>query len=62
MSKERRRQVYDGGVGSQQQRRARPVRARPDDLDRWNHDIHYHPMVLEGASDGCARALDAGLR
>lgn len=27
---------------------------------RWNHNVHYHPLVLAAAPAGCARALDVG--
>ena len=27
---------------------------------RWNHNIHYHPVVLGAVPDGCERALDVG--
>ena len=26
----------------------------------WNHNIHYHPVVLSAVQAGCARALDVG--
>ncbi len=26
----------------------------------WNHNIHYHPLVLGAVPDGCRRALDVG--
>jgi 2-polyprenyl-3-methyl-5-hydroxy-6-metoxy-1,4-benzoquinol methylase len=26
---------------------------------RWNHNVHYHPLIL-AAPAGCARALDVG--
>jgi len=28
--------------------------------DRWNHNIHYHPLILAAVPAGCARALDVG--
>ncbi|HEX2484915.1 MAG TPA: class I SAM-dependent methyltransferase [Myxococcota bacterium] len=28
--------------------------------DRWNHNIHYHPLVLGAVPPGCGRALDVG--
>jgi 2-polyprenyl-3-methyl-5-hydroxy-6-metoxy-1,4-benzoquinol methylase len=28
--------------------------------DRWNHNIHYHPLILAAVPDGCGRALDVG--
>jgi len=27
---------------------------------RWNHNIHYHPLILSAVPDGCDRALDVG--
>jgi SAM-dependent methyltransferase len=27
---------------------------------RWNHNIHYHPIVLAAMPSGCRRALDVG--
>lgn len=27
---------------------------------RWNHNIHYHPLVLSAVPAGCERALDVG--
>jgi SAM-dependent methyltransferase len=27
---------------------------------RWNHNLHYHPLVLAAAPPRCARALDVG--
>jgi len=31
------------------------------DLDaRWNHNIHYHPVVLTAVPPGCRTALDVG--
>jgi len=26
----------------------------------WNHNVHYHPVVLDAVPDGCRTALDAG--
>jgi SAM-dependent methyltransferase len=26
----------------------------------WNHNVHYHPVVLEAVPDGCRTALDVG--
>ncbi|MFF4285452.1 class I SAM-dependent methyltransferase [Streptomyces sp. NPDC001633] len=26
----------------------------------WNHNVHYHRLVLDAVPDGCARALDVG--
>jgi len=28
--------------------------------DRWNHNIHYHPLILAAVPADCARALDVG--
>jgi SAM-dependent methyltransferase len=28
--------------------------------ERWNHNIHYHALVLDAVPDGCQRALDVG--
>lgn len=27
---------------------------------RWNHNIHYYPLVLDAVPAGCRRALDVG--
>ncbi|MBI2212336.1 MAG: methyltransferase domain-containing protein [Acidobacteria bacterium] len=27
---------------------------------RWNHNLHYHPLILAAAPAHCARALDVG--
>lgn len=27
---------------------------------RWNHNLHYHPLILAAAPAGCARSLDIG--
>jgi hypothetical protein len=27
---------------------------------RWNHNLHYHPLILDAVPDGCQRALDVG--
>jgi SAM-dependent methyltransferase len=27
---------------------------------RWNHNIHYHRLILEAVPPGCQRALDVG--
>ena len=32
----------------------------PIQSDRWNHNIHYHPVILGAVPDGCDRALDVG--
>ncbi|GHF34304.1 methyltransferase [Streptomyces mashuensis] len=26
----------------------------------WNHNVHYHPLILDAVPDGCGRALDLG--
>jgi len=28
--------------------------------ERWNHNIHYHRLILEAVPAGCQRALDVG--
>jgi 2-polyprenyl-3-methyl-5-hydroxy-6-metoxy-1,4-benzoquinol methylase len=28
--------------------------------DRWNHNIHYHPLILAAVPHDCDRALDVG--
>ncbi|MFH8680541.1 class I SAM-dependent methyltransferase [Streptomyces lydicus] len=33
-----------------------PMSPRP----YWNHNVHYHRLVLDAVPDGCARALDIG--
>lgn len=30
------------------------------DAGRWNHNVHYHPLVLAAVPTGCRRALDVG--
>ncbi|MDP9866527.1 MULTISPECIES: class I SAM-dependent methyltransferase [Streptosporangium] len=30
----------------------------PDDY--WNHNVHYHPLVLGAVPEGCGEALDIG--
>jgi SAM-dependent methyltransferase len=30
------------------------------DDDRWNHNIHYHPVIHRALSDRCQSALDIG--
>lgn len=32
----------------------------PDTGVRWNHNIHYHPLVLAAVPPGCRTALDVG--
>jgi SAM-dependent methyltransferase len=27
---------------------------------RWNHNLHYHPLILRAVPDGCQWALDVG--
>ena len=27
---------------------------------RWNHNTHYHPLILGAVPDGCQRSLDVG--
>jgi ubiquinone/menaquinone biosynthesis C-methylase UbiE len=27
---------------------------------RWNHNTHYHPLILGAVPDGCRRSLDVG--
>lgn len=27
---------------------------------RWNHNIHYHPVILRAIPDNCRRAIDVG--
>lgn len=31
----------------------------PDER-RWNHNIHYHPLILSALPEGCRSALDVG--
>lgn len=28
--------------------------------ERWDHNIHYHPLILKAVPAGCQRALDVG--
>lgn len=30
------------------------------DGERWNHNIHYHPVILRAVPGDCRRVLDAG--
>jgi 2-polyprenyl-3-methyl-5-hydroxy-6-metoxy-1,4-benzoquinol methylase len=30
------------------------------EIDRWNHNLHYHPVVLEALPQSCQRVLDVG--
>jgi len=32
----------------------------PGEAHRWNHNLHYHPVILRAVPGGCERALDAG--
>lgn len=32
----------------------------PQPSDRWNHNIHYHRVILDAIPSGCRRALDVG--
>lgn len=32
----------------------------PDPRARWNHNIHYHPVLLAAVPAGCRTALDVG--
>lgn len=32
----------------------------PSEADRWNHNLHYHPVILGAVPGGCERALDIG--
>jgi SAM-dependent methyltransferase len=38
--------------------RESPAMPRPE--DRWNHNIHYHRVILDAIPSGCRRALDVG--
>lgn len=29
-------------------------------MDYWNHNAHYHPLVLDAVPEGCREALDVG--
>ncbi|MFF0245142.1 class I SAM-dependent methyltransferase [Streptosporangium sandarakinum] len=29
-------------------------------MSRWNHNIHYHPVILTALPGGCGRVLDVG--
>jgi SAM-dependent methyltransferase len=31
-----------------------------NETDRWNHNLHYHPVVLAALPQACRRALDVG--
>jgi SAM-dependent methyltransferase len=39
---------------------AAPDRERGMKTNRWNHNLHYHPLILAAAPAHCARALDVG--
>jgi SAM-dependent methyltransferase len=41
-------------------RRVRDAADVPDRDDRWNHNIHYHSVVLAAVPPGCRAALDVG--
>jgi 2-polyprenyl-3-methyl-5-hydroxy-6-metoxy-1,4-benzoquinol methylase len=32
----------------------------PGEAERWNHNLHYHPVILGAVPDRCERALDVG--
>jgi 2-polyprenyl-3-methyl-5-hydroxy-6-metoxy-1,4-benzoquinol methylase len=34
--------------------------SRPAEPDRWNHNIHYHSVILRAVPEACGRALDVG--
>jgi SAM-dependent methyltransferase len=34
--------------------------ARVTRTNRWNHNLHYHPLIIAAAPRDCARALDVG--
>ena len=38
---------------------SRATTTTPTD-SRWNHNIHYHPLVLDALPAGCGRVLDVG--
>jgi len=31
-----------------------------DEAERWNHSLHYHPVILDALPAGCEHALDVG--
>ncbi|MFD7103429.1 class I SAM-dependent methyltransferase [Streptomyces celluloflavus] len=35
-------------------------RRTPQQDPYWNHNVHYHRLVLDAVPDGCGRALDIG--
>lgn len=40
-----------------------PAREAPrlaSDVERWNHNLHYHPVILRAIPQACQRALDVG--
>jgi len=58
-----------GRVGGAIQRRLLPIRyaagevagrARRMNTSRWNHNLHYHPLILAAAPADCTRAVDIG--
>lgn len=34
--------------------------AGTSDSERWNRNLHYHPLLLDAVPAGCERALDVG--
>ncbi len=51
-----------GRYGDRRPRSGRPWHAAPDTPvgERWNHNIHLHPVLLDALPDPCGRALDVG--
>jgi SAM-dependent methyltransferase len=47
-------------MGDRSRRRGADDRARELETSRWNHNLHYHPLILSAAPAGCTRALDIG--
>ena len=44
-------------------RRSRPwqhAERMPSVPDRWNHNIHYHPLILQAIGSRRGRVLDVG--
>lgn len=39
---------------------ARQLRDDPVTREPWNHNLHYHPVILAAIPDPCERALDVG--
>ncbi|WP_230684913.1 bifunctional 2-polyprenyl-6-hydroxyphenol methylase/3-demethylubiquinol 3-O-methyltransferase UbiG [Cellulomonas sp. JZ18] len=54
MSADREARRPGDGVGTGADARA------SDDPPRWNHNVHYHPVVIAAVPDGARTALDAG--